>query len=120
MFLSLVQCKANLERTKGVLQVVGLPWLINHLYAPMSSKTKSSTKTKNYVDADESEPSEPETLFTATEYCFQTIFNTLSGAHMTFKRDEREKYLKGNEKEIDAVMTLLLAATLAIVIRTGV
>ena len=51
---------------------------------------------------------EAETLFNSTQYCFQTILDVLGGKHMTLKYNEKEKYIKSNETEIDGVMTLLL------------
>jgi len=90
MFLSGVRivgelCKNNVERTKGVLQEVGVPWFIDILN------------------------SREEAQVNAAQYCIQTILNSLSGMDKTVSKPQPE-LCEQNKKELDTLLTCLVCA----------
>jgi tetratricopeptide (TPR) repeat protein len=92
IFLSSVRivgelCKNSIERTKRVLEEVGIPWFLDILNC------------------------REEVQVNAAQYCIQTILNSLSG--MDNKPDSRPQpeLCKDNKKEIDTLLTCLVYAT---------
>lgn len=80
-------CKDNVERTKGVLQEVGIPWFLDIL----------NCKEEKQVNA--------------AQYCIQTILNSLSGMDIKPDSKPQENLVKENEKEIDTLLMCLVYAT---------
>ncbi|XP_069675241.1 protein unc-45 homolog B [Periplaneta americana] len=80
-------CKNSVERTKDVLQVVGVPWFLDIL---------------NCKD---------EAQVNAAQYCMQTILNSLSGMENKPDSKPQPELCKENKMEIDTLLTCLLYAT---------
>ncbi|KAJ9593464.1 hypothetical protein L9F63_014993 [Diploptera punctata] len=80
-------CKDNVERTKGVLQEVGVPWFLDIL----------NCKEEKQVNA--------------AQYCMQSILNSLSGMDNKPDSKPQENLIKENEKEIDTLLMCLIYAT---------
>lgn len=76
-------CKRNVERTKAVIKVVGIPWILE------------------IIDSDNDE------TVSAAQYCLQVILNTFSG--LDNKKDSRPdaKMCEENKNEIDTLLTCL-------------
>ncbi|XP_042221331.1 protein unc-45 homolog B-like [Homarus americanus] len=77
-------CK-DLDRTKLILQEIGIPWLLDL----MNNKHEG--------------------LVNATQYTFQKIFNTLSGMDIKLERKPDKILLAQNQKEIDSLMATLVS-----------
>ncbi|KAK8725785.1 hypothetical protein OTU49_010481 [Cherax quadricarinatus] len=77
-------CK-DLERCKIVLQEVGIPWLLEL----MNSKEQA--------------------IVNATQYTFQTFFNTLAGMDIKLEKKADKKLLAANQKEIDSLMATFVS-----------
>ncbi|XP_045617227.2 protein unc-45 homolog B [Procambarus clarkii] len=77
-------CK-DLERTKMILQEVGIPWLLDL----MNSKVQ--------------------VLVNATQYTIQTIFNTLAGMDIKKEKKPDKNLLAANQKEIDSLMATMVS-----------
>ncbi|KAJ1520262.1 hypothetical protein ONE63_004467 [Megalurothrips usitatus] len=77
-------CKENLERTKSILQDLGVPWFLDILNCQKEHQVN------------------------AAQYCLQTILNTLSG--LTNKPDSKPKpeLCEMNKSEIETLLTCLL------------
>lgn len=76
-------CKRNIERTRTVLKIVGVPWVLE------------------VIDSDNEE------RVNAAQYCLQIILNTFSG--MDNKKDTKpdSKMCEDNKSEIDTLLTCL-------------
>nr|XP_045617227.1 protein unc-45 homolog B-like [Procambarus clarkii]XP_045617228.1 protein unc-45 homolog B-like [Procambarus clarkii]XP_045617229.1 protein unc-45 homolog B-like [Procambarus clarkii] len=77
-------CK-DLDRTKTILQEVGIPWLLDL----MNSKDQ--------------------VLVNATQYTIQTIFNTLAGMDIKKEKKPDKNLLAANQKEIDSLMATMVS-----------
>lgn len=77
-------CKNSIERTKGVLQEVGIPWFLDILNCREEMQVNSA------------------------QYCIQTILNSLSG--MVNKPDSKPQpeLCQENRNEIDTLLTCLV------------
>ncbi|KAK3922408.1 Protein unc-45-like protein B [Frankliniella fusca] len=77
-------CKEHLERTKAILQELGVPWFLDILNCQKEQQVNAS------------------------QYCLQTILNTLSG--MTNKPESKPKteLCEQNKNEIDTLLTCLV------------
>lgn len=77
-------CKENLDRTKSILHELGVPWFLDILNCQKEQQVNAS------------------------QYCLQTIINTLSG--MTNEKESRPKpeLCEANKNEIDTLLTCLL------------
>lgn len=89
MFLSGVRivgelCKNSMERTKGVLQEVGIPWFIDILNSRQEAQVNAS------------------------QYCIQTIFNSLSGMDNKPDSKPHPELCEQNKKELDTLLTCLV------------
>ena len=71
------------NNVKKVLQDIGIPWLIDTMNSEESSQVNS------------------------TQFCFQTILNTLSGTDMKKEKKSNKYLVQENQKEIDSVMAVL-------------
>ncbi|PSN46108.1 Protein unc-45 B [Blattella germanica] len=80
-------CKNNVERTKGVLREVGVPWFLEILNSKEEQQVNSA------------------------QYCMQTILNSLSGMENKPDSKPQEKLTKENHKEIDTLLMCLIYAT---------
>lgn len=76
-------CKRNIERTRTVLKIVGVPWVLE------------------VIDSNNEE------IVNAAQYCLQIILNTFSG--MDNKKDTKPdtKMCEDNKSEIDTLLTCL-------------
>ncbi|XP_034231259.1 protein unc-45 homolog B [Thrips palmi] len=89
MFLGSVRiigelCKDNLERTKSILHQLGVPWFLDIL----------NCQSENQVNA--------------SQYCLQTILNTLSGMTNAPESKPQAELCEANKTEIDTLLTCLL------------
>ncbi|KAE8752791.1 hypothetical protein FOCC_FOCC000529 [Frankliniella occidentalis] len=77
-------CKESLDRTKSILQELGVPWFLDILNCQKEQQVN------------------------AAQYCLQTILNTLSG--MTNKQDSKPdpELCEQNKNEIDTLLTCLV------------
>lgn len=80
-------CKNSIERTKGVLQEVGVPWFLDILNC------------------------REEVQVNAAQYCMQTILNSLSGMDNKPDTKPQPELCTENKKEIDTVLTCLVYTT---------
>ncbi|XP_011555824.2 protein unc-45 homolog B [Plutella xylostella] len=76
-------CKHNIERTKAVIKIVGIPWFLE------------------IIDSD------IEDRVNAAEYCLQTILDTFSGMDAKKGTKPDEKLCEENKSEIDTLLTCL-------------
>ncbi|XP_053617527.1 protein unc-45 homolog B [Plodia interpunctella] len=76
-------CKRNIERTRSIIKIVGIPWFLE------------------VIDSDHEE------RVNAAQYCLQIILNTFSG--MDTKKDSKPdpKLCEENKSEIDVLLTCL-------------
>lgn len=77
-------CNKSIERTRGVLKIIGIPWFL---------QTLNSTEVERV---------------NAVQHCIQTILNSFSG--MDHKLDSKpiEEMCKENNTEIDAVLSTMV------------
>ncbi|KAJ8888016.1 hypothetical protein PR048_007501, partial [Dryococelus australis] len=80
-------CKDNVERTKSILQELGVPWFLDVL---------------NCSD---------EERVNAAQYCFQTVLNSLSGMDNKLDSKPCKEICEQNHKEIDTLLTCLVCST---------
>ncbi|XP_063230294.1 protein unc-45 homolog A [Bacillus rossius redtenbacheri] len=80
-------CRGHLERTRGVLQELGMPWFLDVL---------------NCGD---------EERVNAAQCCLQTLLNTLSGMDGKPDGKPRKELCEQNGKEIDTLLTCLVYST---------
>lgn len=77
-------CNKSLERTRGVLQVIGIPWFLQVL-------NNDSSQVVN-----------------AVQHCIQTILNSYSGMDNKLDSKPDQNLCEENRSEIDSVLTSLV------------
>lgn len=76
-------CKRNIERTKQIINIVGVPWFLD------------------IID------SENEERVTSAQYCLQVVLNTFSGMDTKTDTKPDPKLCEENKSEIDTLLTCL-------------
>lgn len=76
-------CKKNIERTKGIINIVGVPWFLE------------------IIDNDNEE------IVTAAQCCLQIILNTFSGLDIKTETKPDSELCEQNKTEIDTLLTCL-------------
>lgn len=77
-------CNKSLERTKGVLQVIGIPWFLQTI----------NCKDKDRVNV--------------VEHCIQTVLNSFAGMENKLDSKPDKALCEENKKEIDAILSTLV------------
>lgn len=77
-------CNKSLQRTRGVLKVIGLPWFLDILDSREADRV------------------------TAVQHCIQTILNSFSGMDNKLDSKPDQKMCDDNRTEIDTLLTCLI------------
>lgn len=77
-------CKGNLPRAKMILQLLGVPWLLDQLNSNNDDQVS------------------------AAQYCCQTVINTISGLDLKDDKQPDKALCEANRKEIDTILTCLI------------
>lgn len=77
-------CNKSLQRTRGVLKVIGLPWFLDILDSREAARV------------------------TVVQHCIQSILNSFSGMDNTLDSKPDQKLCEDNKSEIDTLLTCLV------------